>query len=231
MPEEKPTSTALVRSSGTSDKPSTPGDSLQWLRESMAAIISLVIVALTTVMMWMTFIAADATQRLQVPGPAGVASSAEAERNARTYQSESYNRQKDIMLYALALLGTVTGYYLGRVPAEINAKRAENAAGAAQQQLSRTQERLADSAATVSAAQTELGQIKEQKAKVTSVAKGAARALREVRSTLSTAVSAGPAGRGSLVGGVSAPAGDHLTQQAIDRIDAALRDIESDTIG
>lgn len=47
----------------------------------------------------------------------------EATPTARALQS-AYNRQKDILLYALALLGTVTGYYLGRVPAERVADRA-----------------------------------------------------------------------------------------------------------
>ncbi|ATE59008.1 hypothetical protein CCZ27_02675 [Thauera sinica] len=207
---------------------------MQWLRESMAALISLVILVLTASMMWMTFVAADATKEVKVPVATTAVPSDEAEKNARTYQTESYNRQKDIMLYALALLGTVTGYYLGRVPAEINAKRAENAADTAQRQLSRTQDRLADSAATVSAAQTELGQVKEQKAKVASAAKGAARALHDVRDTLATAQypSFGPTGRGSLAGGAAtAPASDAAMQQAIERIDAALRDIELETLG
>lgn len=41
---------------------------------------------------------------------------------------EGYARQKDLLLYALALLGTVTGYYLGRVPAELHAQKADREA-------------------------------------------------------------------------------------------------------
>jgi hypothetical protein len=46
---------------------------------------------------------------------------------------DAYNRQRDVLLFALGLLGTVTGYYLGRVPAEARANTAERAAGTAQQ--------------------------------------------------------------------------------------------------
>jgi hypothetical protein len=47
----------------------------------------------------------------------------EATPAARAMQA-AYGRQKDMLLYALSLLGTVTGYYLGRVPAERAADRA-----------------------------------------------------------------------------------------------------------
>jgi hypothetical protein len=40
----------------------------------------------------------------------------------------AFGRQKDMLLYALSLLGTVTGYYLGRVPAERAADRASEQA-------------------------------------------------------------------------------------------------------
>src|SRR3569832_1352314 len=61
---------------------------------------------------------------------------------ARGDNVDAYNREKDIMLYVVSLFGTVTGYYLGRVPAEVNARRAETAASAAQQQLAESQEKL-----------------------------------------------------------------------------------------
>lgn len=50
-------------------------------------------------------------------------------------KSDAYGRQKDLLLYGLALLGTVTGYYLGRVPAEQRAQQAQQAANTAQTQL------------------------------------------------------------------------------------------------
>lgn len=44
---------------------------------------------------------------------------------------DAYNRMKDVLLLALGFLGTVTGYYLGRVPAERQADAARNQADAA----------------------------------------------------------------------------------------------------
>ena len=45
---------------------------------------------------------------------------------------DAFSRQKDILLYALSLLGTVLGYYFGRVPAELHAQQAQNQANKAQ---------------------------------------------------------------------------------------------------
>jgi hypothetical protein len=47
--------------------------------------------------------------------------------------SESYNRQKDILLLTLGFLGTVTGYYLGRVPSERAADKADHRAAKAEE--------------------------------------------------------------------------------------------------
>src|SRR5437868_277513 len=60
---------------------------------------------------------------------------------------EAYDRQKDIMLYGLSLLGTVMGYYFGRAPAELRAKQAEKVADASQKNLAETQERLTTTSA------------------------------------------------------------------------------------
>lgn len=51
---------------------------------------------------------------------------------------EAYVRQKDMLLYALSLLGTVLGYYLGRVPAERGEIRARQEADKARTQLTET---------------------------------------------------------------------------------------------
>jgi hypothetical protein len=93
-------------------------DSLQVLREGAAVVISMVILGLAAWTIGETFLA------------------------ARGDNVEAYNREKDIMLYVVSLFGTVTGYYLGRVPAEVNARRAEQAASSAQQQLVSSQEKL-----------------------------------------------------------------------------------------
>jgi hypothetical protein len=46
---------------------------------------------------------------------------------------DAYTRQKELLQLALGLLGTVTGYYLGRIPAENAARRANQEATDAKQ--------------------------------------------------------------------------------------------------
>lgn len=85
------------------------------VKESLAAIISIVILVLAATMLWQTFWspAAEAT---------------------------AFARQKEILTLVLSLFGTVTGYYLGRVPAEIRAQKAEAHATDAQQKIERAGE-------------------------------------------------------------------------------------------
>lgn len=64
---------------------------------------------------------------------------------------DAFSRAKDVLLYALSLLGAVIGYYFGRVPAELHAQSAQKQATNAQNQLNQTQDKLA--ATTQSAAQ------------------------------------------------------------------------------
>ena len=82
------------------------------LRESVPAVIALAILA---VALWMLV---DVHQYLEGnPKP----------------DLETYHRKKDVLLLALGFLGTVTGYYFGRVPAERHADAARNAAKAGQE--------------------------------------------------------------------------------------------------
>lgn len=135
---------------------------LQWLREGLAGIISLVVLAITAMMMYGTYNYARETP-------------ANAEANFVASRKESYQEQKDIMLYALALLGTVTGYYLGRVPAELHAQQAERSANTAQNHLQTTQTKLIDisdkaavAAKEVTIAEKEKHAVKATLSKVTS---------------------------------------------------------------
>ena len=192
--------------------PSTPrqADPLQVIREGMASIISLVIMVLAAVTLWFTFTSG------------GIVGNAA--------QVEAYNRQKDIMLYALALFGTVTGYYLGRVPAEINAKRAETAANNAQTQLVKTQEKLADTAASASVAAAQLGQAKEEKSKIAKNLKETTGALRQAQGTLSNVLESTEEGRrtfGATAGGEADEAAVRL-REARDRIARALERVEAE---
>ncbi|RTM14409.1 MAG: hypothetical protein E6R08_02385 [Nevskiaceae bacterium] len=89
------------------------------LREVMSAVLSSVIAVVAMYMLWRTFAVAGQPIELvgDKPNPA---------------LTDAYQRQKDILLIAIGLLGTVTGYYLGRVPAERGADAARQAQKAAE---------------------------------------------------------------------------------------------------
>jgi hypothetical protein len=148
--------------------------------------------------------------------------------------ADAYARQKDIMLYALALFGTVMGYYLGRVPAEANARRAERTADAAQTQLSKTQERLVDASASASTATAEAGRMKDEKAKVDTKLHAASQAMRETSATISStrkARSEGAKGRATAGEPVSRSEleQDEVLRRVQEQIDAALARIDAPT--
>lgn len=77
---------------------------LAWLREVTTTAIAVVIVAVTLVLLWRTFDAA----------------------------AGDFEKKKAVMLYGLTILGTVVGYYFGRVPAERRAEASERKASEAQ---------------------------------------------------------------------------------------------------
>jgi Na+-transporting methylmalonyl-CoA/oxaloacetate decarboxylase gamma subunit len=197
-------------------------DGLQWLREGMAVVISVVILALAAVTISETFVSAGSTAKF----PAG------ADEKTRQYQIDAYNRQKDIMLYVVSLFGTVTGYYLGRVPAEANAKRAERAADTAQNQLARTQDRLADTTAAASTASALLSQSREEKAQVSKRLKQSAAELRNVSETISKLHKPHLPGTGALGIREGEPAYrsgvEAELQEAQRRIEVLLAQIEED---
>jgi uncharacterized membrane protein YjgN (DUF898 family) len=80
-------------------------------REIVAAVIGLSILVATLYMLVRTF------------NFSAYSFGDEASASARAMLA-AYARQKEMVLYGLSLLGTVTGYYLGRVPAERAAERA-----------------------------------------------------------------------------------------------------------
>ena len=75
----------------------------QILRELVTTVISLLIVGLALLLLWDVYCGAKTT-------------------------ADTFDRQKEILSLALGLLGTVTGYYFGRVPAERHADTARAAA-------------------------------------------------------------------------------------------------------
>lgn len=110
---------AVVSSAPTNSTSPLKAEGLQVFREISTALISLTILTLSCWMMLDTY----RTGRVAMES-----SQADPQKSAADVRAklDAYGRQKDILLYALALLGTVTGYYLGRVPAELRANTAQN---------------------------------------------------------------------------------------------------------
>jgi hypothetical protein len=105
------------------------GEGVQVFREIVSAIVALAILTSST---WMLV---DTFRSGRLPFESAKTDKVLHDDEVKA-QSEAYGRQKDLLLYALALLGTVTGYYLGRVPAEQRAQQAQQTANTAQTQLS-----------------------------------------------------------------------------------------------
>ncbi len=92
---------------------------LQWLREIVTAAIAITILAIASVMLMETF---HSARYVAVNG------TNEAQQAERQLREKAFGSEKDILLYVLALLGTVTGYFFGRVPAELHAVQAQGRA-------------------------------------------------------------------------------------------------------
>jgi hypothetical protein len=84
------------------------------LREVVSALLTAAIAIAAMYMLWRTFGVAGAPIPLVDGKP-------------NPTLADAYQRQKDILLIAMGLLGTVTGYYFGRVPAERGADAARQA--------------------------------------------------------------------------------------------------------
>lgn len=146
---------------------------LQWFRELVTALIAIVI-------LWL----AGAT----LYGTWSAASHVETDKEKSAAQKDAYERQKDVMLYTLALLGTVTGYYLGRVPAEMHAQQAQRAATSAQQQLQATQNKLTDAAGTAATASDRAAVAEKAKQEVQRKADEARSAIENAQKKMAKAV-------------------------------------------
>jgi hypothetical protein len=97
---------------------------------------------------------------------------------------EAYERQKDLLMLAMGLLGTITGYYLGRVPAELRAGRAQNTADKARAELSSANNLLTQAATTATAATQDRERIRHE---ARAAAETALRALKDPLSPIDCA--------------------------------------------
>ena len=100
---------------------------LQIFREVITAVIGLSILGVSLWILGKTYCSA----RDSFKSESADSTKAAAEIKA---QVDAFGREKDILLLTMGLLGTVTGYYLGRVPAESRAQNAQQAANSAQNQ-------------------------------------------------------------------------------------------------
>jgi hypothetical protein len=131
------------------------------------------------------------------------------------------------MLYVVSLFGTVTGYYLGRVPAEVNARRSETAARTAQQQLSESQEKLGAATAEATTARGAEARASKRLGKTTSELRSVSEAIGKLHRA--PRAPAAPAGTFAMRGGDEEPdAGDAGLVEAKRRIDALLAQIAED---
>ena len=153
--------------------PPTPQDSrLVVLREVTTTVIAMVILAVSIYMMLKTFAGAGG----------------------------NFEQMKDIMLYALPILGTVMGYYFGRVPAE---RRAEASEKESQQAQVTAQNATAQALQTQQQAEQKTQQVKlameRVRAQVASSSEGEAPAGEE-RSELLGATRGGSSGEAARSG-------------------------------
>lgn len=137
-----PAAPAAAESAGSPAISLPPAPKYQWmagLREITTTLIALVILTITMILVMRTF------------GAAG----------------DDFEKMKDVLLYVLPILGTVMGYYFGRVPAERRAEASEHKADQAQvtaqaatQQVSQvqtqTQQKLQQAKVGVERAQAKL---------------------------------------------------------------------------
>jgi hypothetical protein len=159
---------------------------LTGLREGTTTLIALVIVAVTMILLWRTFATAN-----------------------------GFQEEKDVLLYTLPLLGTILGYYFGRVPAE---RRAEVSEGKAQ-----TAQRTAE-VATAQVSRTQ----QSADAKMQAVKVKVERAKAMLQSSQSSQSSSGERRGGVLGGGAPEhgappPARGNATGAALDELDEASR--------
>jgi hypothetical protein len=154
---------------------SSTGDGVQIFRELVTAVISTTILGVSVWMMVNTY--RFGSQEM-------LSQKSDEKQNVAEVKAmaDAFGRQKDLLLYALALLGTVTGYYLGRVPAELRAQQAQQTANTSQRQLANTQVQLgsATTAATHAAtnltrATATLGSVRATLAAATAQSKGESR--------------------------------------------------------
>jgi len=135
QPTDADATSGSPKAAGGGTAPKRPWQSI--LHECFAVVLSAVIVAVASYMLIATFAAAG---KVNVEG---------------SPNALAYEHQKDVMLYALSLLGTVTGYYLGRAPAERRADNAREGEITSQRVALKAQREAAEATSTAKVASAE----------------------------------------------------------------------------
>jgi hypothetical protein len=189
-----------------STESSTP---IQWFRELITGAISVAILVIASVTLYGTW---------------SFARTVPTDDKMIAAQKEAYERQKDIMLYALALLGTVTGYYLGRVPAELHAQQAQRSANSAQHELQSTQTKLTSTASSAAVAASQLSTAQSEKEKAQKKTQDAKNALLEVSQQIGKKIAESPKTRRNVLSTGGIENGDpdleemRKTKEQIDKV-------------
>jgi hypothetical protein len=93
-------------------------------REITTTALGMLIVITALYLLFATFSAAGSLDLIEVKQLLAAGKSGDVDTLAKLAEAV-FSRKKDVLLYALSLLGVVVGYYFGRVPAEKRADEAE----------------------------------------------------------------------------------------------------------
>lgn len=198
---------------GHSSLPPTKTNAILWLKEVVAAVLAL---AISGSALWMLLGTYNAAAQ-EIPVDERVLDETqtpllEAQERARL---EQLSGQKDILLVAIGLFGSVLGYYFGRVPAEHRAERAESAAAAA--------EATANTAvASASAAEARAGGERQEREKADRKVEDACRTTEAILPTLSSSGSRQRRTLGAERGSGGADAGPTVPAAAAAQLQALL---------
>ena len=155
---------------------------MKWLRELMAALISIAIVGVAAFMLVAT--------HLSVTPPTSIDKDYSDESKPAydakaAIDKEGFTRQKDVLQLTLGLLGTVLGFYLGRNPAENRADQAEKHANTAEGRATNAEQKKEQ-------AQSEAGNARQGKQEIESKINAVQGPLAELKLELASAQTSVP---------------------------------------
>jgi hypothetical protein len=125
------------KSKGLKPGPGAAVSRFSWMKEIVTSLLAVSIAAVALILLMLTFIDAGKTGS----------------------SADLFGREKDVLQFVLPFLGTVLGYYFGRVPAERRAESAEQSASGAQQHAESLQQSTVRAEAERATAQQQAQQL------------------------------------------------------------------------